>query len=270
MMKIEQIKKELNKLSPEIPWAHLIEFYPGLYSVSENNEKFYKKAKGLNLVGELLLKISEIQVKNHTLSGKRVIDLACGEGGHSIQFAKKGASVLGIEGRDLYVKRAKFAARAVGEDSNIEIIKGDVRKIKKTIGTFDIVIFSGILHHLGVDDFDGIIKELSRLTEDLLLIYTHISTDLSVKNHRLQGPVSTEGSYQGHLFREHKDNATGKEKEDQVRASLDNTFSFWAKEDQLVSALEDAGFPFISKVLTPHPFGWENASYRPIIIAKKK
>jgi len=269
-MKIEEIKKKLEELSPEIPWAHLIEFYPGLYSVSEDNEKFYKKAKGLNLVGELLLKISEMQVRNHTLSGKRVLDLACGEGGHSIQFAKKGSSVLGVEGRELYVKRARLAAKAVGEDANIEIIKGDVRKLNKSVGTFDIVIFSGILHHLGIDDFDHMIKELSRLTDDLLLIYTHISSDFSVKNHRLQGPVSTEGSYEGYLFREHKDNATEKEKEDQVRASLDNTFSFWAKEDQLVSALEHAGFPYILKVLTPHPFGWENASYRPIIVAKKK
>src|SRR5688500_12812783 len=105
-MEVTQIKSRLQELSPEIPWAHLIELSPGLFSVTPENEKFYKKATGLSLVGRLLLEIAEMQVRNHTLEGKRVLDLACGEGGHSIQFAQKGAKVLGVEGRQLYVDRA--------------------------------------------------------------------------------------------------------------------------------------------------------------------
>jgi SAM-dependent methyltransferase len=267
-MEVKEIEARLNELSPEVPWAHLIEFAPGVFSVTQKDEKFFKKATGLSLVGELLLEIAEMQVRNHTLQGKRVLDLACGEGGHSVQFAKRGAKVLGVEGRKLYVDRARFAAEATGQ-KDIEIVQGDVRKLPADSGTFDIVVFSGILHHLAQEDFDGIVKELGRLTQDLLLVYTHVSTDLSIKNHSLAGPVSTPEGRKGYLFREHEDNADAKKREGKVRASLDNTFSFWAQEESLIQALRAAGFKLILKAVSPHVFGWEGASYRPILVAKK-
>lgn len=263
------IEQKLKTLSPETPWAHLFEFAPGLYSVTKDNEKFFKKATGLHLVGETLVQIAQMQVFGHTLKGKRVLDLACGEGGHSVQFAQRGAQVLGVEGRSLYVERACFAAEAMGQGDAVEIVQGDVRKLDPQLGAFDIVVFSGILHHLGANDFDGMIDELARVTEDLLLIYTHVATDLAVTNHNLKGPVKTARGHEGYLFREHKDNATTKQREEQVRASLDNTFSFWAREETLIDALRAAGFAMVLKVISPHPFGWENASYRPVLVAKK-
>jgi hypothetical protein len=54
-----------------------------------------------------------------------------------------------------------------------------------------------------------------------------------------------------------------------VRASLDNTFSFWVQEQSLVEALRSAGFKLVLKAMSPHVFGWEGASYRPILVAKK-
>lgn len=263
------IERRLQELSPETPWAHLIELAPGLPTVTPDNEKFYKKATGLKAVGELLIEIAEMQVRGHSLQGKRVLDLACGEGGHCVQFAKRGATVLGIEGRSLYVDRARLAADATGTADRIQIEKGDVRKLDIGSDPFDVVMFSGILHHLGQDDFDGMVAELGRVTGDLLLVYTHVSTDLSVKNHRLQGPVTTEAGRTGHLFREHGDDADAETREKKVRASLDNTFSFWAQEESLVGALRAAGFRLVLKAVSPHVFGWEGASYRPILIARK-
>jgi len=263
-----EICQQLEALSPETPWAHLFEFAPGLYSVTESNAQFFKKATGLQRIGELLVQIAKMQVHGHALAGKKVLDLACGEGGHSVLFAQQGANVVGVEGRKLYVDRARFAARVVGQPQ-IQFIQGDVRKLDPQLGTFDVVVFSGILHHLGIDDFDSMVAELGRLTEDMLLIYTHVATDLSIKSHNLSGPHKTPLGREGYLFREHKDHATAEQREQQVRASLDNTFSFWAREEVLIDALRSAGFPLILKVLTPHPFGWENASYRPVLIAKK-
>lgn len=268
-MQKAEVEARLKALSPEIPWAHLIELAPGLFSVTEQEAKFYKKATGLSLVGELLMEVAEMQVRNHTLAGKRVLDLACGEGGHAIQFARKGAQVLGVEGRKLYVERARFAAQATGQSERIEIVPGDVRKLPADIGTFDIVVFSGILHHLGQQDFDGMVKELGRVTGDILMLYTHVSTDLSVKAHRLQGPVQTAAGRTGYLFREHEDNAGAEQREQKVRASLDNTFSFWAQEESLIEAIRAAGFRLVLKVMAPHVFGWEGASYRPILVARK-
>jgi len=268
-MERAEVESRLKALSPETPWAHLIELVPGLFSVTEADQKFFRKATGLSLVGELLMKVAEMQVHQHTLAGKRVLDLACGEGGHAIQFARKGARVHGVEGRKLYVERARFAAEATGQAERIRIEQGDVRKLPADIGTFDIVMFSGILHHLGKDDFDGMVAELGRLTGDILMLYTHVSTEASVKNHRLQGPVQTAAGRTGYLFREHEDSADANQREQKVRASLDNTFSFWVQEQDLVEALRAAGFSLVLKVVAPHVFGWEGASYRPIMVAKK-
>jgi SAM-dependent methyltransferase len=268
-MELKEVESRLQQLSPETPWAHLIELAPGRFSVTPADEKFFRKATGLSAVGELLMQISEMQVHGHSLAGKRVLDLACGEGGHAIQFAKKGARVLGVEGRKLYVDRARFAAEATGQSANIEIVQGDVRKLPADIGKFDVVVFSGILHHLAQEDFDGMVAELGRVTGDLLLIYTHIGTEASVKNHRLQGPVSTPNGRTGYLFREHEDSADAEKREQKVRASLDNTFSFWAEEKSLIDTIRSAGFKLILKAMSPHVFGWEGASYRPILVAKK-
>jgi SAM-dependent methyltransferase len=267
-MSPDEIDRQLKALSPGVPWAHLFEFSPGVFSVTADSEQFFRKASGLKQVGSLLVRIAELHAKGHTLQGARVLDLACGEGGHSVEFAKRGAKVLGIEGRTLYMERARFAARAMGHPE-IEFMQADIRKIDPQLGRFDIVLLSGILHHLGVDDFDGMLEKLGRLTQDLLLIYTHVSSDLSVKNHKLQGPVRTARGREGYLFREHKDNASTEQRVQQVRASLDNTFSFWAREEVLIEALQSSGFAIILKVMAPHVFGWEGASYRPIIVAKK-
>jgi len=268
-MHVDDIKRRLNSLSPETPWAHLYEFAPDLFSVTPTNEQFYKKAVGLSRVGDLLVEISEAEIHGHTLAGKRVLDIASGEGAHSIQFAKRGAQVLGIEGRQLYVDRARFAAEALGV-TPVQFLQGDVRKIDPSLGQFDVVIASGIIHHLDVQDFDRMMEELGRLTTNLLLIYMHVSTDLSVQSHRLKGPVTTPRGREGHLFREHEDGATADERLKQVRASLDNTFSFWPTEKALIETLQAVGFPLIVKVMSPHVFGWEGASYRPILVAKKR
>lgn len=264
----QEIEQRLQQLSPETPWAHWFEFAPGLFSVAQDNPKYFRKATGLKKVEEALLSAAQVHVDSQSLQGKRVLDLACGEGGHSISFARQGASVIGVEGRKLYVERARFAAEVLAV-SNVEFVHGDVRRLHPDLGTFDIVIFSGILHHLGVEDFDEIVRQLGRLASDLLLLYTHTCTETSVKNHRLEGPVKTPRGREGYLFREHQDGDTRELRESRIRSSLDNTFSFWVREQDLVESLREAGFYPILKVMLPHPFNWEEALYRPILVAKK-
>jgi len=264
-----EIRQGLEALEPSIPWAHYFDFGYGIETVSPQEEKFYKKAVGLGKLGKILINIAPIICKRGTIEGLRLLDLASAEGMHSIAMAQAGANVLGIEGRKLYVERAKFAATVLGTN-NVSFQQGDVRKVNPSqVGTFEFVLFSGILHHLGKTDFEPMLKTLASLTEDTLFLYTHVSTLESIERFNLNGPVTTESNYEGYLFREHKDNATQEDKARKVRASLDNTFSFWATEKSLMDALAKAGFRVIYKLITPHLFGWEEALYRPLIIARK-
>jgi hypothetical protein len=268
-MNPEEIRTGLEQLEPNIPWAHYFNFGHGIETVLPQEEKFYKKAVGLGKLGNLLKDVVPLHSRRGSIKNLRLLDLASAEGVHSITMAQAGANVLGIEGRQLYVERAKFAANVLGVE-NVSFQQGDVRKINPSeVGTFEFVLFSGILHHLGQSDFEGMLKTLASLTEDTLFIYTHVSTPESIERFRLNGPVKTDSGYQGYLFREHKDNASEEEKYRKVRASLDNTFSFWAKEKSLIDALLAVGFKVISKLITPHLFGWDEALYRPLIIARK-
>jgi len=255
-MSADQVKSRLQELQPEIPWAHHYNL-AGVDTISEAaDEKFYKKAVGLKKIGEVATMLFQRHANRTEFNNARILDVACAEGQHAIRFAQGGArEVVGVEGRPLYVARASFAAEALGIN-NARFQQGDVRKMKVSeLGQFDLVLASGILHHLGADDFSGFIKSLGELTKDMLVLYTHISNPDSIERFRLTASKPVGDNYAGYLFREHKDNATEEQKATKVRASLDNTFSFWAEEDSLIRALKDAGFSTISAVLEPHVFG---------------
>ncbi len=69
----------------------------------------------------------------------RIIDLGCGTGRHSIQIAKKGYSVVGIDISDVLLSEAN--KRAAEAHVSIDFIRGDVRSINELLagekGTFD-------------------------------------------------------------------------------------------------------------------------------------
>lgn len=266
-----QFAEGLSTLKPEQPWTHHFEI-DGVHTISpETDEKFYGKATGLKKIGNLAVTLAKNFSRNHTIAGKRVLDVACGEGGHSLALAAEGANVVGVEGRELYVDRAKFVGEAFGLQDKLDFQLGDVRKITRDErGAFDITLCFGILHHLGQDDFLPFLQSLADVTTDVALFYTHVSNPEIISQFDLKGPVKSNGEYEGYLFREHADGATEKEKLDQVRASLDNTFSFWATDESLMRALKHVGFEAVLKVYEPHVFsGYQNRNFRQVMIAKK-
>ena len=267
----EHIRQRLQQLRPEIPWAHYFKLADGIETITPSNEKFYKKSVSLQKLSQLTKDLIPGSTNRRTITDLTVLDVACGEGCHSIELARNGANVLGVEGRPLYVARAQLVADVFGLADSARFQLGDVRDLSsERLGRFDVVLAFGILHHLNQDAFFGFLKSLHDLANDTLLLYVHLASDLSVKRHRLKGPVKANDKYEGFLFQEHEEKATEQQRLDQVRASLDNTFSFWPTEAALIDALSDVGFKFIFRSLRPHIFhNYENASYRPIFVCKR-
>jgi hypothetical protein len=266
-MNRDEVIERLAKLDPATPWTHGFELGHGIHTVDPANEQFYRKAQGLSKLANVLEQVVPYYSRRQSLQRMPIIDLACGEGGHSIALARRGGDVLGVDGRQLYVDRACFISEVLGVSAQFRL--GDVRKLDaKVTGQFELVLCSGILHHLGQYDFDRMIETMAELCSDMLFIYTHIATPLSIERHRLNGPVKSERGLEGYLFREHREGASKEEKYRQVRASLDNDYSFWALEESLYESLRRAGFKTVSRLARPHIFGPLEGSYRPIIIAR--
>jgi len=267
----DEVRKALSELDPATPWTHHFEL-AGVETISPDiDEKFYKKSMAAKNLGRLALVYQQCFSGGKPLSESRILDVASAEGGLSACFIEAGAKeVIGVEGRQLYVERANFIARAL-DMPNFKVELGDVRHISKaTHGEFDFTINSGILHHLGQEDFLPFLRAMGDVTRDVMFLYTHVSTPEAVRDFRLKGPVKVADRYDGYLLQEHAEDATPEEREAQVRASLDNTYSFWATEESLIAALKSVGFGLVAKIMEPHVFGsYINKNLRVIFVCKK-
>ena len=267
----EEIRASLAELHPKAAWCHYYRFATGLESVTPANGQYYLKALSGKVLATQLRQSIPYILRSGSLAGKTVLDLACAEGQHAVELAAAGAKhILGVEGRKLYVDRARFAARCFGL-ANLEIVQGDVRTFDpKGAGPFDLVLFYGILHHLGPDDFAPMLRRLRGLTGETLVLFTHTAA-LGAEpkfGHRLSAPMTNEHGYTGRLYREHPDGMSEADKEKRLRSSIDNNFSFWAREDELLRAILDAGFLHVSRQLAPNPFAQPVEDFRVVYICR--
>src|SRR6266853_3907717 len=99
------------------------------------------------------------------LNSLRLLDLACHEGIYAIEFARHGTSVLGIEGREAHIEKARFV-KDVLSLNNLDIVQDDVRNLsKEKYGSFDVVLCLGILYHLEVPDVFKFIENIATVCQ---------------------------------------------------------------------------------------------------------
>lgn len=178
------------------------------------------------------------------LEGRRVLDLACMEGLFAIEFGRRGANVLGIEGREGHVARASFAREAIGLQ-NVEFRHGDVRSVSIEDREFDLVLALGILYHLDSEDLFGFVRRLPELTRLAVIIDTHYAL-------RAEESWKHEGStYSGISVREHDPTDSAEERERQAGSSLDNVASTWLTKPSLFNLLADVGFTSVFEARVP-------------------
>jgi SAM-dependent methyltransferase len=69
--------------------------------------------------------------------GARVLDLCCGPGRHSLELARRGYAVTGVDRTAEYLRRARRKARREG--LSVEFVKADMREFVRP-GAFDAVV----------------------------------------------------------------------------------------------------------------------------------
>ena len=101
--------------------------------------------------------------------GLRLLDLGCGEGGYSRELAKRGASVVGIDGSPRLIEvareRAPHLTYMCANANNLSAVE---------TASFDIVL--AVMMLMDVDDYGGAVREIARALRPggkLLMSITH-------------------------------------------------------------------------------------------------
>jgi SAM-dependent methyltransferase len=166
----------------------------------------------------------------------RVLDLGCLEGLYAVEFALRGAEVVGIEGRETNLVKANFAKETLGLD-RLSFALDDARKLsKEKYGEFDVALCLGLLYHLDAPDVFEFVERVAEVTRRVCIIDTHVSVkpdkSVSYKGHE----------YRGWAYREHEAQATNEQRAKALWSSLKDEFSFWLSRPSLYNLLLDSGF----------------------------
>ena len=180
-----------------------------------------------------------------SFKGLRVLDIGSFEGAHSIEFALRGSQVLGVEGRDANLAKARFAQEILGL-TNVEFVKDDVRNISvDKYGQFDVVLCSGILYHLDEPDIFTFLDSVASVVRKCAIIDTHISVLPEQK-------VSFRGEdYFGLFYIEYPQKPSEEEEGKAVGASIGNLKSFWLTRPSLYNFLSRVGFTSVYECHVP-------------------
>ncbi len=179
----------------------------------------------------------------------RILDLAVLEGAFSIELARRGATVVGVEGREANVAKARFAKEALGL-TTVDFVLDDVRNADvATYGRFDVVLCLGILYHLDAPDVFRFLERIAGMCDRFAII----DTELHVVPEASQ--VHQGKRYWGVYRAEHERSATQSQKSDNVCMSLDNMKSFVFTRFSLVNLLQQLGFSSVYECAIPPVLG---------------
>jgi len=93
--------------------------------------------------------IANFQVRE----GKKYIDCTLGDGGHTLEFLKRGASVMGIDVNAESLNRASERIKEEGFSSNFIPVLGNFKKIEYLANAHDFSQVDGVLYDFGYSSY---------------------------------------------------------------------------------------------------------------------
>ena len=112
------------------------------YAIDESNRRFVQ------------------QFVEERCKGKRVLDYCCGNGQYTVWLAESGADAYGIDISPVSIENAKALAVQRNVESHTTFKVMDAEATEFPAGFFDLIVVSGVLHHL---DLDKAYAEMARI-----------------------------------------------------------------------------------------------------------
>ncbi|MDQ3459264.1 MAG: TIGR04290 family methyltransferase [Deinococcota bacterium] len=82
------------------------------------------------------------------LRGWRALDIGCNAGFYSLELARRGALVKGIDLDPHYLAQARWAAQKFGLEDSVSFEREQVYELAHSNESFDLVLFMGVFYHL--------------------------------------------------------------------------------------------------------------------------
>lgn len=120
------------------PWFHNIHLPDGTHTAPNHFLGDFPSFKWKNIK----------KVIPEDLKGWKVLDIGCNAGFYSIELAKRGAEVLGIDLDEHYLNQARWVARQFGLEDKVRFKQMQVYDLAHTDEDFDLVWFMGVFYHL--------------------------------------------------------------------------------------------------------------------------
>lgn len=94
--------------------------------------------------------------------GKRVLEIGCGIGTDTVNFARKGASVSSVDLSEKSLELARKRVQVYGLEKNVEFFAGNAEELSKVVPleTYDLIYSFGVIHH--TPQPDHVLEELRR------------------------------------------------------------------------------------------------------------
>ena len=120
------------------PWFHNLHLPSGHQTAPDHPLGDFPRSKWWELAGSL----------PDDLTGWRVLDVGCNAGFYSVQLAKRGATVLGLDVDEHYLRQARWATGHFELPGQVTFERGQVYDLARRGETFELVLFLGVLYHL--------------------------------------------------------------------------------------------------------------------------
>jgi tRNA (mo5U34)-methyltransferase len=131
----ERRRVEISRLAP---WFHNLHLPDGVQTAPDHFLGDFPRYKWETLAPHL----------PERLDGWTALDIGCNAGYYSFELARRGASVLGIDLDEHYLRQAQWAARELGCAQRVEFRRMQVYELPRLGRQFDLVLFLGVFYHL--------------------------------------------------------------------------------------------------------------------------